>query len=55
VDNYAVIDVSLQLSSDWVVDVKGKVIKEAKISSEPGALGGTPATRTICVLHCPER
>jgi transposase len=37
-DHYAGIDVSLELSSVCVVDAKGKIIKEAKISSEPGAL-----------------
>ena len=37
-DHYAGIDVSLELSSVCVVDAKGKIIKEAKISSDPGAL-----------------
>lgn len=35
---YAGIDVSLELSSVCVVDGKGKIIKEAKVGSEPGAL-----------------
>jgi hypothetical protein len=39
VDHYAGIDVSLEWSSICVVDALGKIVKEAKISSEP-------ATRT---------
>lgn len=35
---YAGIDVSLELSSACVVDAKGKIVKEAKISSDPVAL-----------------
>jgi len=35
---YAGIDVSLELSSVCVVDAKGKIIREAKIGSEPDAL-----------------
>jgi transposase len=35
---YAGIDVSLELSSVCVVDAKGKIIKEAKIESDPVAL-----------------
>jgi hypothetical protein len=38
VDHYAGIDVSLELSSVCVVDAQGKIVKEAKISSEPEAL-----------------
>ena len=37
-DQYAGIDVSLELSSVCVVDAKGKIVKEAKISSDPVAL-----------------
>src|SRR5450830_1814091 len=37
-DHYAGIDVSLELSSVCVVDAKGKIVKEAKISSDPVAL-----------------
>jgi transposase len=37
-EHYAGIDVSLELSSVCVVDVKGKIVKEAKVASEPGAL-----------------
>ena len=35
VDHYAGIDVSLELSSVCVVDVQGKIVKEAKVASEP--------------------
>ena len=37
-EHYAGIDVSLELSSVCVVDAKGKIVKEAKISSDPVAL-----------------
>ncbi len=35
---YAGIDVSLEASSLCVVDASGKIVKEAKLSSEPEAL-----------------
>jgi len=38
VENYAGIDVSLELSSVCVVDAQGKIVKETKVSSEPEAL-----------------
>ena len=37
-ERYAGIDVSLELSSVCVVDAQGKIVKEAKVSSEPEAL-----------------
>ena len=37
-ENYAGIDVSLELSSVCVVDAQGKIVKEAKAASEPEAL-----------------
>ena len=37
-EHYAGVDVSLELSSVCVVDAQGKIVKEAKVSSEPGAL-----------------
>jgi transposase len=37
-EHYAGIDVSLERSSVCVVDALGKIVKEAKISSEPTAL-----------------
>ena len=37
-ENYAGIDVSLELSSVCVVDAQGKILKEAKVTSEPDAL-----------------
>src|SRR5512135_2496064 len=37
-DYYAGIDVSLESSSLCVVDASGKIVKEAKLSSEPEAL-----------------
>jgi transposase len=38
VEHYAGIDVSLELSSVCVVDALGKIVKEAKVASEPEAL-----------------
>src|SRR3984957_17758609 len=37
-DHYAGIDVSLECSSLCVVDAKGKIVREAKVASEPEAL-----------------
>lgn len=37
-DHYAGIDVSLECSSVCVVDVNGKIVREAKVASEPEAL-----------------
>ena len=37
-ENYAGIDMSLELSSVCVVDAQGKILKEAKVASEPDAL-----------------
>ena len=37
-EHYAGIDVSLELSSVCVVDARGKIVKEAKVASEPEAL-----------------
>ena len=37
-DYYAGIDVSLECSSACVVDASGKIIREAKVASEPEAL-----------------
>src|SRR5436309_12965220 len=37
-DHYAGIDVSLEYSSVCVVDASGKVVREAKVASEPEAL-----------------
>lgn len=37
-ENYAGIDVSLELSSVCVVDAQGKILREAKVASEPDAL-----------------
>ena len=37
-EHYAGIDVSLELSSVCVVDGQGKIVKEAKVASEPEAL-----------------
>ncbi len=34
-EHYAGIDVSLELSSVCVVDAQGKIVKEAKVASEP--------------------
>jgi len=40
VEHYAGIDVSLERSSVCVVDATGKIIREAKVASEPEALAG---------------
>ena len=37
-DHFAGIDVSLELSSVCVVDAQGKIVREAKVASEPEAL-----------------
>ena len=37
-EHYVGIDVSLELSSVCVVDGQGKIMKEAKVASEPEAL-----------------
>ena len=37
-EHYAGIDVSLELSSVCIVDAKGKIVKEAKVPSDPDAL-----------------
>ena len=37
-DHYAGIDVSLESSSVCIVDAQGKIVKEAKVASEPEAL-----------------
>src|SRR5215210_2769103 len=39
-DHYAGIDVSLELSSVCVVDATGRIVREAKVASEPEALIG---------------
>src|SRR5712692_60600 len=39
-DHYAGIDVSLEYSSVCVVDASGKIVREAKVASEPEALIG---------------
>jgi transposase len=37
-DHYAGIDVSLEMSSVCVVDATGRIVREAKVASEPEAL-----------------
>src|SRR3954454_5995505 len=39
-EHYAGIDVSLELSSVCVVDATGRMVREAKVASEPEALIG---------------
>ena len=48
-EQYAGIDVSLELSSVCVVDAQGKIVKEAKVASEPEALIGFFETLGIAV------
>src|SRR5919206_2718859 len=51
VEHYAGIDVSLERSSVRVVDATGRIVREAKVASEPEALAdffrrlGVPLTR----------
>ena len=51
-DYYVGIDVSLELSSLCILDAAGRIVKEAKVASEPEALTtfltrlGLPLTRT---------
>jgi hypothetical protein len=44
-DHYAGIDVSLECSNVCVVDANGKIVREAKVASEPAALVGKGAQR----------
>ena len=37
-DHYAGIDVSLELLSVCIVDAKGKIVREAKVASDPDTL-----------------
>lgn len=37
-EHYSGIDVSLELSSVCIVDAKGKIVREAKVGSDPAAL-----------------
>ena len=37
-EHYAGIDVSLECSNVCVVDTSGKIVREAKVASEPAAL-----------------
>ena len=39
-DHYAGIDVSLEQSSNCVVDATGQIVREVKVASEPEALIG---------------
>jgi predicted NBD/HSP70 family sugar kinase len=57
-DHYAGIDVSLEFSSVCIVDTKGKIVKEAKVPSDPDALvapttdgSKRPATETRKPVH----
>src|SRR5437773_12258067 len=56
VEHHAGIDVSLELSSVCVVDGRGKIVREAKVASEPDALvssrlfGNRWLPQTTCAL-----
>lgn len=50
-DNYAGIDVSLELSSVCVVDEKGKIVREVKVASEPEALAAVFASLGIALTR----
>src|SRR5689334_19091235 len=46
-DHYVGIDVSLEQSSVCVVDATGRVVREAKVASEPEVLIGFLASLTV--------
>jgi transposase len=48
-NHYAGIDVSLECSSVCVVDANGKIVREAKVASEPAALLAWFASVGLCV------
>ena len=47
-EHYAGIDVSLEFSSVCVVDAQGKIVREAKVASEPNASGCFPCVAWYC-------
>jgi hypothetical protein len=50
-ENYAGIDVSLELASVCIVDANGKVVKETKVESHPDSdwpRGGSAVTMASC-------
>jgi transposase len=46
-EHYVGIDVSLESSSLCVVDATGRIVREAKIASEPEALSSTLAIACV--------
>jgi hypothetical protein len=52
-EHYAGIDVSLELSSVCVVDAQGKIVREAKVGSEPEALLAFFAGKLAHNVHRP--
>ena len=50
-EHYVGIDVSLEFSSVCVVDAAGKVVREAKVRSEPEALVGFLAGLGVAVTR----
>jgi transposase len=48
-NQYAGIDVSLECSSVCVVDASGKILREARVASEPGALIGWFQSQGFCL------
>jgi hypothetical protein len=50
-DHYAGIDVSLEASSICMVDGAGKIVREAKLASEPSALIGWFASLGLDVVR----
>ena len=58
-EHFAGIDVSLELSSVCVVDAQGKIVREAKVASEPeslvaffGSLGFAVKRIGLAAAHC---
>ena len=51
-DHYAGIDVSLECSSVCVVNASGKIVREAKVASEPEVLIGWCGTSVMPSRRC---
>ena len=50
-DHYVVIDVSLEQSSVCLVDATGRIVREAKVASEPEALAAFLAGRVVPLVR----
>ena len=52
-EQYAGIDVSLDSASVCIVDAQGKIVKEAKVASEPGHREAALCARPYPCPHAP--